>query len=159
MRTATDAEVEQIGTMLLKLSGITDINANEARLEVYRRFVMALLTGNGDLHLENLAFLGGPENIRVAPVFDPTPMRAWDRHDLLSALPFYIDENRGLAYSVARVGESFGLTAKAATGMLHDLMKATRDYPERVLDLKAVPEETKKNLVARVKAVRARMAK
>ncbi|MHB8535186.1 MAG: HipA domain-containing protein, partial [Sulfuricaulis sp.] len=125
----------------------------------YRRFVLALLTGNGDLHLENLAFLGGPENIRLSPVFDPAPMRAWDRHDLLSALPFYIDDARGLAYSVARVGESFGMTAKAAMEMLHDLTKATREYPERVLNLKAVPEETKKRLAARVKAVRAKLAK
>jgi len=159
VRTATDAEVEQLGTMLLKLSEIADINADAARLEVYRRFVVALLTGNGDLHLENLAFLGGPRNIRVSPVFDPTPMRAWDRHDLLSALPFYIDDSRGLAYSVARVGESFGLTGKAAMEMLHDLMQATRDYPERVLNLEAVPEETKKRLAARVKAVRTKLSK
>ena len=159
VRTATDAEVEQLGAMLLKLSEIADIDANAARLEVYRRFVMALLTGNGDLHLENLAFLGGSRNIRVSPVFDPTPMRAWDRHDLLSALPFYIDGGRGLAYSVARVGESFGMTAKAALELLQELMQATRDYPERVLNLKAVPEETKKRLVARVKAIRTKMAK
>lgn len=159
VRTATDAEVEQLGTMLLKLSEIADIDADAARLEVYRRFVVALLTGNGDLHLENLAFLGGPRNIRVSPVFDPTPMRAWDRHDLLSALPFYIDDSRGLAYSVARTGESFGLTGKAAMEMLHDLMQATRDYPERVLNLEAVPEETKKRLAARVKAVRTKLSK
>ncbi|MHB8535187.1 MAG: type II toxin-antitoxin system HipA family toxin, partial [Sulfuricaulis sp.] len=76
VRTTTDAEVEQLGTMLLKLSEIADFNADEARREVYRRFVLALLTGNGDLHLENLAFLGGPENIRLSPVFDPAPMRA-----------------------------------------------------------------------------------
>jgi hypothetical protein len=51
------------------------------------------------------------------------------------------------------------LTGKAATEMLQDLMTAARDYPERVLNLKAVPEETKKRLAARVKAVRAKMAK
>jgi serine/threonine-protein kinase HipA len=115
---------------------------------------MALLTGNGDLHLENLAFLGGPDKVRVSPVFDPTPMRAWDRHDLISALPFYIDANHGLGYSVARVGESFGLTRAGAADILHELMTGAKDYPERVLALKDVPEVTKKNLADRVKTLR-----
>jgi len=147
-----------VGLMLLKLAEIVPINAPAARLEVYRRFVMALLTGNGDLHLENLAFLGGPEKVRVAPVFDPTPMRAWDRHDLVSALPFYIDEKQHLGYSVARVGESFGLTRAVAADILHELMKATNDYPERVLALKDVPDVNRKNLANRVKTFRARLA-
>ncbi len=158
VRTMTDAEVEGVGLMLLKLAEIVPINASAARLEVYRRFVMALLTGNGDLHLENLAFLGGPEKVRVAPVFDPTPMRAWDRHDLVSALPFYIDEKQHLGYSVARVGESFGLTRAVAADILHELLKATKDYPERVLALKDVPDVNRKNLANRVKTFRAKLA-
>lgn len=157
VRTMTDAEVEGVGLMLLKLAEIADIDPAAARLEVYRRFLMALLTGNGDLHLENLAFLGGPEAVRVSPVFDPTPMRAWDRHDLISALPFYIDAGHGLGYSVARVGESFGLTRGSAADILGELMTATRDYPERVLALKGVPDVNKKNLSARVKSLRARL--
>jgi serine/threonine-protein kinase HipA len=144
--------------MLLKLAEIADIDPAVARLEVYRRFVMALLTGNGDLHLENLAFLGGPEKIRVSPVFDPTPMRAWDRHDLISALPFYIDTKHSLGYSVTRVGEAFGLTRAAAADILHELMAATRDYPERVLALNDVPETNRKNLAGRVKSLRTRLA-
>ncbi len=158
VRTMTDAEVEGVGLMLLKLAEIANIDPAEARLEVYRRFVMALLTGNGDLHLENLAFLGGPEKVRVAPVFDPTPMRAWDRHDLISALPFYIDANHGLGHSVARVGEAFGLTRAGATDILHELMTATRNYPERVLALNDVPDVNRKNLAGRVKSLRARLA-
>jgi serine/threonine-protein kinase HipA len=157
VRTMTDAEVEGVGLMLLKLAEIADIDPAVARLEVYRRFLMALLTGNGDLHLENLAFLGGPEKIRVSPVFDPTPMRAWDRHDLISALPFYIDAHHGLGYSVARVGESFGLTRAASADILHELMAATRDYPERVLALSDVPDVNKQNLAKRVKALRNRL--
>lgn len=157
VRTTTDAEVEQLGMMILKLSEIVDIDAAKARQEVYRRFVLALLTGNGDLHLENLAFLGGPKNVRLAPVFDPAPMRAWDRHDLLSALPFYIDDKRSLAHSVARVGEAFGLTIDAAMEILQGFLKMTKSYPEQVLTLKDVPLETKKKLAARVKALRAKL--
>lgn len=158
VRTMTDAEIEGVGLMLLKLAEIADIDPTAARLEVYRRFVMALLTGNGDLHLENLAFLGGPHKVRVSPIFDPTPMRAWDRHDLISALPFYIDANSGLGYSVTRVGESFGLTRATASDILHELMTATRDYPERVGALDDVPDVNRKNLIDRVKALRGRLA-
>ncbi len=159
VRTMTDAEVEGVGLMLLKLAEIAPIDAAAARLEVYRRFLMALLTGNGDLHLENLAFLGGPEKVRVAPVFDPAPMRAWDRHDLVSALPFYIDEKQPLGYSVARVGESFGLSRAAAADILQALLKATGNYSERVLALKDVPEVNRKNLASRVKSLLARLIK
>lgn len=158
VRTMTDAEMEGVGLMLLKLGEIADIESAMARRDVYRRFLLALLTGNGDLHLENLAFLGGPQKIRVAPVFDPAPMRAWDRHDLVSALPFYIDARQGLGDNVARVGESFGLSRALAADMLHELMDATRNYPERVLALKDVPELNRKNLADRVKALRQRLA-
>jgi serine/threonine-protein kinase HipA len=153
----TDAEVEGVGLMLLKLAEIANIDATAARLEVFRRFLMALLTGNGDLHLENLAFLGGPEKVRVSPIFDPTPMRAWDRHDLISALPFYIDAAHSLGYSVARVGESFGLTRAGATDILRELMTASKDYPERVLTLNDVPEVTRTNLANRVKITRGKL--
>lgn len=159
VRTMTDAEVEGVGLMLLKLAEIADIDPVASRLEVYRRFVMALLTGNGDLHLENLAFLGGPDKALVAPVYDPTPMRAWDRHDLISALPFYIDAHHGLGHSVVRVGESYGLTRAAAADILHELMTATRDYPERVMALSDVPDANKNNLVQRVKKLRTRLRK
>lgn len=76
---------------------------------------------------------------------DLTPMRAWDRHDLVSALPFYIDEKQHLGYSVARVGESFGLTRAVASDILRELLKATKDYPERVLALKDAPDVNRKN--------------
>ena len=154
VRTMTDAEMEGVGLMLLKLAEIVDIDASAARLEVYKRFIMALLTGNGDLHLENMAFLGGPKSVRVAPVFDPTPMRAWDRHDLISALPFYIDDKQPLGYSIARLGEFFGLTRAAAQNILHELMIATKDYPQRVLALEEVPDVNKKNLASRVESLR-----
>ncbi|MBI3545789.1 MAG: HipA domain-containing protein [Gammaproteobacteria bacterium] len=159
VRTTTDAELEQVGAMLVKLSEIADINPDHAGLEVYRRLVMALLTGNGDLHLENLAFLGGPKNIRVAPVFDPAPMRAWDRHDLLSALPFYIDDKHGLRHSLVKLGEAFGVNNKNATEILQNFMDATKNYSERVVALSEVPDETRQKLAARVKALRTRLIK
>ena len=49
---------------------------------------MALLTGNGDLHLENLSIIDRGEGPCFSPVYDPTPMRAYSIHNMLSVMPF-----------------------------------------------------------------------
>lgn len=59
--------------------------------ERFGRFVLAILTGNGDMHTENMAIVGGAGECRLSPVFDPAPMRAYRgraSHNILSALPF-----------------------------------------------------------------------
>jgi len=62
-----------------------------AQLDWFGRFVVALLTGNGDLHSENMSLMVRDGQVQLSPVYDPAPMRAYrgrDNHDLLSALPF-----------------------------------------------------------------------
>ena len=69
------------------LRGLTNLPQAEA----YRRFVLALLTGNGDMHLQNMSVLGTGEDVAQSPIYDPAPMRAYrgrPSYDLLSALPF-----------------------------------------------------------------------
>jgi hypothetical protein len=41
--------------------------------------------------------------------------------------------------------------------MLHELLAATRDYPELVLALNDVPDVNKNNLAQRVKSLRAKL--
>ena len=48
-------------------------------------------------------------------------------------------------------------TRAAATDILHELLAATRDYPERVLALTDVPDVNKNNLAQRVKVLRTRL--
>jgi serine/threonine-protein kinase HipA len=154
---ATDAELEQIGAMIAKLGEVCAIDVEATRREVYRRLLAAFFTGNGDLHLDNLSFLGGPKDARLAPVYDPAPMRAFARHDLLSALPFEIDDARGLRHSVARLGASFGLTHVEAVRMIDEIGEATTDYPKRVLALADCPADTRQALARRVEQTRVKL--
>jgi len=87
----TDGSIEKIGEVLNKL------RFPYAEVErFYAQFVMSLLTGNGDLHTDNIAILTAPgkngmKRYCLSPLFDPAPMRAYRgrySHNVLSALPF-----------------------------------------------------------------------
>lgn len=56
--------------------------------EIFRRVTLALMTGNSDLHLKNLSFLGPRGEARLTPVYDPAPMRCFDQHSMVLALDF-----------------------------------------------------------------------
>ena len=150
-----DTDMRAVGAMLEKLATLVNLDTRRAQHEVYRRFLLAFLTGNGDLHLENLSFLGGPDAVDVAPVYDPAPMRAWPRHDLRSAIPIEFDPALGLGENLAELGTAFGYSRRQAAELLRELLDATADYPERVRTLHAVPEIRRQRLSALVDRERA----
>jgi len=154
VRGSVDGEWESVGRMLERLGRVASLNVRRAQREVYRRFVLAFLTGNGDLHLENLAFLGGADAVRVAPVYDPSPMRAWPRHDLRSALPLDLDPALGVAENLYALGAAFGLKRDEAADIWSDLRRRSADYPERILALQAVPEARRRALAELVRRER-----
>lgn len=93
------AEARQEGEIVPRLEHVARIFAapGESALfgivpgqekEVYRRVALALMTGNSDLHLENLSFLGPRGEARLTPVYDPAPMRCYDQHAMILALDF-----------------------------------------------------------------------
>lgn len=49
---------------------------------------MALLTGNGDLHLENLSITCNDDIKGFSKIYDPAPMGAYAQLDMLSVMPF-----------------------------------------------------------------------
>lgn len=154
VRHNTDASAEDVLVLLQELTG-------EPQQEAYRRFVLSLLTGNGDLHLENLAVLGAGEEARLSPLYDPAPMRAYrgrPSYDLLSALPFtgiggvqpatgsreYAESGEtppDLRARVLKLGDAAGLTRRQTKAVLARCLKATEGYAEAaVAELrKAVP--------------------
>lgn len=144
-RETGDILLEELGSVLERLADVV-VLARDTNEQVYRRFLMALLTGNGDLHLDNLALLGGVDACRLAPVYDPSPMRAWPRHNLLSAIPFdpagYEDEG---AFFI-KLGEHFGLTDKRVRQCVDEALVATRDYSERLMELERVPLHQRQQL-------------
>ena len=56
--------------------------------ELFRRIALALMTGNSDLHLENLSVLGPRGEAMLSPIYDPAPMRAYPQHAMTLALGF-----------------------------------------------------------------------
>ncbi|MEZ5540860.1 MAG: HipA domain-containing protein [Pseudomonadota bacterium] len=146
-RETGDIVLDELGTILERLTEVATLH-RDAAAQLYRRLLLALLTGNGDLHLDNIALLGGLSDCRLAPVYDPAPMRAWPRHNLVSAIPFdpsgYSDH--GAYY--ADLGESFGLTAEATDRCIRAALDATADFGERVLALQRVPKQQRIGLAA-----------
>jgi serine/threonine-protein kinase HipA len=152
-RETGDILLEELGAILERLGQVVTLQ-QDTREQLYRRILMALLTGNGDLHLDNIALLGGVSDCRLAPVYDPAPMRAWPRHNLVSAIPFdpaaYTDHG---AYFVA-LGRRFGLSAKLSQQCIQEALAATALYPDQVMALTRVPLKQRQQLVEIAKAER-----
>jgi len=146
IRGTGDTELRAVGAMIERLGTLVNLDVRATQREVYRRFLLAFFTGNGDLHLENLSFLGGPDEVRLAPVYDPAPMRAWPRHNLRSAIPIEFDPALGLGDNLADIGTAFGMSRAAAAELLRQTMEQTKDYGERLMALEEVPPERRMTL-------------
>ncbi len=121
---------------------------------------MALLTGNGDLHLENLALLGHGKSAAFSPVYDPTPMRAYSRHDLLTALPFggYGDD-ADLATALERFARALKLKRPESADLIAQGLAVTRDWPERIAALTTLPDAHRRRLAEIHAEMRTRLEK
>lgn len=137
-------------------------NQLQDRQNLFARFALALLTGNGDLHLENWSLLGRLSEARLSPVYDPAPMRAYRafraNHDLLSALPFagiggtgqLPGANSGetppdLGEKLIAFGTGLGLSSRSCRERLAELITLSADYPAQALAvLERLPAERRK---------------
>jgi serine/threonine-protein kinase HipA len=145
--TTADITLDELGGAIEKLAAVASIPVRKTQEEIFRRIVMAWLTGNGDLHLENLSLLGPTGDLRLSPVYDPAPMRAWARHDLRFAIPIDFDNKLGgVAENLIALAPAFGMSESRARDTLHELRDKTRDYPERVMALEHVPVERRLRL-------------
>jgi len=153
-RETGDILLDELGNVISRLGEVVTL-ARSTGEQLYQRILMALLTGNGDLHLDNIALLGGVDNCRLSPVYDPAPMRAWPRHNLLSAIPFdpagYADHGD---YFI-ELGHAFDLSEEQIRRCLEQALAATGDYAARVLSLERVPEAQRRQLSDIVTAERA----
>ena len=143
---SADTDMHGVAAMLAKLATVVNLDPRQAQREVFRRFCVALLTGNGDMHLENLAFLGGPDAVQIAPVYDPAPMRAWPRHNLRSAIPIAFDGALSVRGNLLELGTVFGLRRAEVESLFEECLQGTRTYVDRVLALETVPEARRQQL-------------
>jgi serine/threonine-protein kinase HipA len=154
--TNQDTDLAEVGRWLEKLGGAVDLDVRAVQREFYRRLCFAVCTGNGDLHLQNVAFLGGPAQVTLAPVFDPAPMRAWPRHDVRFAVPVDFDDALGgFAENLVALGTAYGLARSQAQEILDRTLTETADYAARVEALDTVPAERRERLAATVRRERA----
>jgi len=141
-----DVMLEDLGGILRILMQTVDL-APDTPQALYQRFLMAYLTGNGDLHMENLSLVGSMNGCRLAPVYDPAPMRAWPRHDLVSAIPFDGAEYASQADVFVKLGHNLGLSNTQVHRAIERALDAVQTYPERVSDCLGVPAKQRQRLV------------
>ncbi len=78
------ADYEHIASLIQLARFPLFADKKQAARHLLKRLLLALFSGNGDLHLENLSLTGEPAAYRFSPVYDPTPMRAYSIHNMLA---------------------------------------------------------------------------
>jgi len=123
----------------------------EAKEHLFKRFILSLLTGNGDLHLENLSIIKTDNQFGFTPVYDPTPMRAYPLHNMLSVMPFGNygetlkgkDEPVGLVQAISNLASNLNIKKSTRKQIVDECLKVTDGYIERVEELTNLPENNK----------------
>ena len=149
----TDGSLDRIARVIDLADPLLVPDKRAARIYLYRRVLLALLTGNGDLHLENLALMGGPGEAAFSPVYDPTPMRAYSMHNMLCAVPFggygeEIEEGTDpLVQACHNFAASLSLNKKDVVEIAGESLELCADYAQRVGAIDSLPDENKERLI------------
>jgi serine/threonine-protein kinase HipA len=131
----TDARMDDLPQLLRVVSSQPAQDAQS----LYLRYVLALLTGNGDAHLDNWGMLGAYPNAVLSPVYDPAPMRAFG-YNCVSALPLgaadhdwtagYLPSN--LAQRLSDWAKALGLRADTANKLSRRALAVVGHYPAQL---------------------------
>ncbi len=140
-------------------------DTTDAKQHLFKRLLMALLTGNGDLHLENLSVTCSSGVKGFSRIYDPTPMRAYAQHDMLSVMPFgdYGETPDGsddvitLKQAVKRFAKNCGVGKSQSEEIIKDSLSKTSEFSSRVNGLKTVPDENKERLIKRTEFIRKKL--
>ena len=131
---------------------------------LFKRLILSFLTGNGDLHLENLAIIEQEGERHFSPVFDPTPMRAYSKHNMLSPMPFgdygdfaSNDEIVDFTTALIRLLKRYHISKKKGRAITAELLDQTSDYLDRVFELDEVSDAEKETLKVAVLDVRKKL--
>jgi len=128
-----DVAMDDLPRYFDKLGQVCNLDVTVAKKTLFSRYLMAMLTGNGDMHLENISFSGGERDTALSPVYDPAPMRAWPQHDTPSAIPVLFRDGEHWPEALRRLGQAY------APGEWRHLMEeatdSTADYLDRLAEL------------------------
>lgn len=124
---------------------------------LFQRLLLAMLTGNGDLHLMNLSLLRTQDTTAFSPVYDPTPMRAFSKHNELlpQGMTFgdygdYIDDQDdpvGFEQAIWRFVKELGTQKVKGHSLIEKALADTSDFVDRVDALQTVPDVNKTALI------------
>jgi serine/threonine-protein kinase HipA len=158
----TDGSLDRIAGVIDLAEPLLIREKKAARRHLFKRLLLALLSGNGDLHLENLALIGAAGAARFSPVYDPAPMRAYRMHDLLCAVPFggYGEEAHAgdpLLQALRVFAGRLELGASTRQQLIREALEVTADYPQRVQAVSTLPEENRMRLIAIFRDIRQRL--
>ncbi len=139
-----------------------------AQVHLLQRLVLALLTGNGDLHLANLSLLAGQSGVEFSPVYDPAPMRAYSLHNAMLPGGMVFGEYGGqipgqdrpvdFAQAMNRfISRSLGMGRERSHGVIQKALADTTDYPERIAALVTLPGVHKRRLLDIHRDMRSRL--
>jgi len=114
-----------------------------------------MLTGNGDLHLENLSIIDRGGKLAFSPVYDPAPMRAYSIHNALfpTGMGFgdYGDkingEPVGFRNAWKRFRKNLGISKTTLLNSVERLLQVTDDYDKNIDALETLPAGNKVNLI------------
>ncbi len=142
-------------------------NPVEAKQYLFKRLLFALLTGNGDMHMENLSIIRQGHELMFSPVYDPAPMRAYSIHNMLSVMTFgdYGDwpDNKDSPVGLLEAVISFARQLNISKAIMHDsiehALRCTQDFGDRVMALELLPQNNKQQLISVVNVVRETLKK
>lgn len=157
-----DASYDLIGRMFDNPRITLIENRKAAKKYLLKRLLLSFLTGNGDLHLENLSIQIRAGISDFSPVYDPVPMRAYSIHNMLNVMPFgdygdYIegyDQPVDFILAVKRFNQSLGFDHNALIDLLNELFSVTDDFITRINQLNDLPAENKNHLIQIHKKIR-----
>jgi serine/threonine-protein kinase HipA len=158
----TDGSLDRIAKVIDLADPLLISDKKVARLYLFRRVILALLTGNGDLHLENLSLLGGAGGARFSPVYDPAPMRAYSMHNMLCAVPFggygeQPSDGDPLLQACLNFARKLSLKKNDIQENVGELLALSNDYPARVDAVETLPGDNKARLIDIHKDIRRRL--
>jgi serine/threonine-protein kinase HipA len=126
-----------------------------AKKHLLDRLILAMLSGNGDLHLENLSIIERDGELAFSPVYDPVPMRAYSIHNALfpTGMGFgdygdtIKDKIINFKSAYTRFRKNLGISKITLQNTVEHMLNITSDYPEKIDSLETLPAENKSNLI------------
>jgi serine/threonine-protein kinase HipA len=157
---------DEIGLLLDRSPIAVVSDPGQGKQYLLKRLLMAFVTGNGDLHMENMSLLQRNGKVEFSPVYDPTPMRAYSRHNMLVPMPFgdygeYAGSEQPVDFETAllQLTRSLGVSRPKLRAMIEEVLAVTKDYTQRVAALVSLPDNNRKLLIGVSEMIRKKLEK